>query len=359
MVESERNKKIYINGLGCISPQESLNNLPLPAEPLCIEGNRLKTIDPNYKEFVPPEMVRRMGRIIKMGVAAGKTALADAGIEKPEMIITGTGLGCIQDTEKFLGNMIRNHEEFLTPTSFIQSTHNTVSAQIALLTKCHGTNFTYVHRGASFESAILDSILRIEQAETSQILLGAADEITNDSFVIQERLGFWRRDPISSCQVIQQPGRGSVAGEGAAFFVLETAPRDSTYAILHDTSMLSGPASQEEILHWINRFLQNHKLNSGNISLLLSGKNGNTSHDTGMDIILSQVFRDIPLGYFKHLCGEYMTATGFATWLAACMLKAQHVPSYVGMQPIDNLDNILIYNNYQDINHTLILLSKS
>ena len=51
----------------------------------------------------------------------------------PDAIITGTGLGCLEDTEKFLTAMVTNKEEFLTPTSFIQSTHNTVSAQIALL----------------------------------------------------------------------------------------------------------------------------------------------------------------------------------------------------------------------------------
>jgi 3-oxoacyl-[acyl-carrier-protein] synthase II len=300
-----------------------------------------------------------MGRIIKMGVAAGKTALADAGIEKPEMIITGTGLGCIQDTEKFLGNMIKNKEEFLTPTSFIQSTHNTVSAQIALLTKCHGTNFTYVHRGFSFESAILDILLRIEQNETNQVLLGAADELTNDSFKIQERLGLWRKSPVDSCQVIQNPAKGTIAGEGAAFFLLETTKTPETYAVLNDASMLFNPASGEEINQWITHFLELHQLDPGNIDLLLCGKNGDMRLDPAYDVVTDQLFGDTALGYFKHLCGEYMTATGFATWLAAMMLREQQVPSYVGSKPAGSLDHILVYNNFEGINHTLILLSKS
>ena len=94
--------------------------------------------------------------------------------------------------------MIRNKEEFLTPTSFIQSTHNTVGAQIALLLKCHGYNFAYVHRGLSFESALTDAMMRLEQGHAENILTGGIDEITGDSFAIMQRLGHWKRKPVLS-----------------------------------------------------------------------------------------------------------------------------------------------------------------
>ena len=177
-------KEIFITGLGNVSPQKTFDNSSFLEEVMHFSSNQLRCQDPNYKDFVPADMLRRMSRIIKFGVAAGKKCLADAGGGIPDAIITGTGLGCIEDTEKFLTNMIRSKEEFLTPTSFIQSTHNTVSAQIALLLKCHNYNFTYVHRGFSFESALLDSMLRLESGESNNVLLGAMDEMTPNTFQI-------------------------------------------------------------------------------------------------------------------------------------------------------------------------------
>ncbi len=46
----------------------------------------------------------------------------------PGAIITGTALGCLEDTVTFLTRMIELNEELLPPTAFIQSTHNTVAA---------------------------------------------------------------------------------------------------------------------------------------------------------------------------------------------------------------------------------------
>ena len=56
-------------------------------------------------------------------------------------------------------------KNILTPTSFIQSTHNTVGGQIALELQCKGYNFTYVHGSNSFESALLDAKLQLELNE--------------------------------------------------------------------------------------------------------------------------------------------------------------------------------------------------
>jgi len=353
-------KDIYINGLGCISPQPTLNNTSFLEEPVSAESNRLKAIDPNYKEFVPPEMVRRMGRIIKMGVAAAKTCMADAGDPTPEMIITGTGLGCIQDTEKFLGNMISNNEEFLTPTSFIQSTHNTIGAQIALLLKCHGYNFTYVHRGFSFETAIIDSLMKLISGSAANVLLGCADELTDNSFTIQNRMGFWRSHPVDNLHIYTYPGKGAIAGEGAAFFLLETEKRPNSYAVLKDAGTLFNPRFAEAVKSWINEFLVKQNLSIRDIDLLMTGKNGDAGFDPKYDEVTDNLLNDIPMCNYKHLCGDYMTATGFATWLAARILHRQAVPRVVQVtMPPASLKNILIYNQYRGINHSLILLSQA
>ena len=221
---------LYITGLGNISPQKTWDNNHFTDDFMVVETNYLSCQDPNYKEYITGDMVRRMSRIIKMGVAAGKICLADAGCTMPDAIITGTGLGCIEDTEKFLTNMIINNEEFLTPTSFIQSTHNTVSAQIALILKCHNYNFTFVHRGFSFQSALLDSFIRINSGESGMVLLGGIDEMTPNTFKILQRLGHYKMKPVKNMNLLKDHSRGTIAGEGAAFFLLSAKPSPKNYA---------------------------------------------------------------------------------------------------------------------------------
>jgi 3-oxoacyl-[acyl-carrier-protein] synthase II len=351
---------IYINAIGNISPQKTTDNGRFLDEPCSYEGLRLSSIDPGYREYIPAELIRRMGRIIKMGVAASKICLKEAGCSVPDAIITGTGLGCIEDTEKFLGTMIRNKEEFLTPTSFIQSTHNTVGAQIALLLKCHGYNFTYVHRGVSFESALTDAVMRLENDQAANVLAGGIDELTEHSFQIMQRLGHWKRKPLDSLRLLENHDRGTIAGEGAAFFLLEKERKENTYAELNEVKMLFDPAGTEEISEQLAGFLALHGLVPGDIGLLITGLNGDPSSDKVYREVGGKIFSTTPQAYFKHLCGEYMTASSFGMWLGSMIMKTGTVPEVVRLTPPPaGLRHILLWNHYRQTHHSFILLTKA
>ena len=66
---------MYINGTGCISHQNTIDvdaffeNSHFDCLPLLIAQ------EPDYKDYVPTNMLRRMSHIIKMGVAAAKISL--------------------------------------------------------------------------------------------------------------------------------------------------------------------------------------------------------------------------------------------------------------------------------------------
>jgi 3-oxoacyl-(acyl-carrier-protein) synthase len=92
----------YIKGMGNISPQKTWDDSGFLEQPLIFEGDKLSCHEPDYTRFVDPKQLRRMSRIIKMGVAAGSMALKDAGIAVPNGIITGTAYGCLEDTESFV-----------------------------------------------------------------------------------------------------------------------------------------------------------------------------------------------------------------------------------------------------------------
>lgn len=128
-----------------------------------------------------------MSRILKRALATSITALNESGISHPEAIITGTGTGCMENSEKFLIDLCRYGENCLKPTLFMQSTHNTISSLIAIILKCHGYNNTYSHMGISFESALLDAWLQIKSGMIRNALIGAHDEVTPFMALVMER----------------------------------------------------------------------------------------------------------------------------------------------------------------------------
>jgi hypothetical protein len=75
---------------------------------------------------------------------------------------------------------------------------------------------------------------------------------------------------------------------------------------------------------------------------------------------MDSTFRNLPCIDFKHLCGEYDTASSFALWLASLILKQQHIPAQLlqGNKIPGAIHNILIYNHLRGINHSLYLLEQ-
>ncbi len=351
---------VYINGLGIISPQPAIEQAFSFSENEHLKNKGfLKCIEPDYKNYINPSLLRRMSRIIKMGVASAQICLNDAGIKMPDAIITGTGLGCIEDTEKFLTNIFEGNEALLAPTSFIQSTHNTVGGQIALLLGCHHYNFTYVHRGFSFESALLDAMMILKEKNGENILVGGTDELTPNSYTIMERLGLYKsfQDPESN--ILQTQTNGSLAGEGSTFFLIASEKTENTYAEIKGLKTFYKPSGEEEIKKNISDFLAENNLSEKEIGLVILGFSGDKEKDHIYQSLSEHTFNQNSIAYFKHLSGEYHTATAFALWLAAEIIKTGNIPEDIlTKQKTESTKHILIYNHYENINHSLYLLSK-
>src|ERR1700742_3064475 len=116
--------KIFIRSTSCISPQETFNHQIFFSSPKEYTTNFLKVIEPDYKNILDAKLMRRMSQVVRTGVAAAVACLKEAGKEYVDAIITGTAYGCMEDSEKFLKTIVEQDEQMLSPTSFIQSTHN-------------------------------------------------------------------------------------------------------------------------------------------------------------------------------------------------------------------------------------------
>ncbi|WP_405573527.1 beta-ketoacyl synthase N-terminal-like domain-containing protein [Winogradskyella sp. Asnod2-B02-A] len=352
-------KTVYINSVCSISSQKTFDNSEFLDEIINHEENIILAVNPNYKEFIAPAESRRMAKGIKMGVAASKIALKDAGIEAVDAIITGTGMGCLRDSEKFLGNLIDNDEQFLTPTSFIQSTHNTVGGQIALNLQCKGYNFTYVHSSISFESTVLDAKLMLENNEANTILVGGVDEIGDYTAKLHQIINHIKAEKTSSSELLNSKTKGSIFSEGANFFVLSNEKATSSYAKI-DAINTYNTLGESTITELAKTFLLENDIVIDEIDIIVLGNNGDVNFDGFYNELSSGIFQNTQQVYYKHLCGEFMTASSFGVWLASKILKTQTLPEIAKINNLQdsNFKTILLYNQYRGENHSFTLLSK-
>ncbi len=354
------NNQVYINALACISPQDTLNAEQFLQSSEFVSGSPMRSIEPTYKEHIDRRYLRRMGRMVRMGVAAATKALADADIKNPDAILVGTGMGCLEDTEKFLRAIYESDENIASPNQFIQSTHNNVAAQIALMLGCYNYNFTYVHRGFSFESAMLDAILHVQEAgeNKTDILVGACDELTDMYLEVTSKLNIWK-SKVPRHSLKYNMGIKSEQGEGAAFFAVSNQRSQNTIASLDALRMVYKPQSSARLTDEIDHFLARQSLTLDDIDLVLLGYDGGGQKGDVYDEVVNSVFDGKNQAVYKHLCGEYKTAGAFATWLSCEMIRQQHVPEFVKWNAfeIDTIRRVLIFNNYNSANFVLSLLS--
>ena len=348
--------KVYIRSSACISAQNTFGKQPFLQDIIEYNGTRLKTIEPDYKLYIDPKQIRRMSHVIKMGVAAAKECLAMGNTEMPGAIITGTAFGCMEDTITFLTRIVEEHEELLPPTAFIQSTHNTVAAQIALMLKCHSYNNTFVHKGMSFESALFDAVMLLKEQEADNILVGGTEEMVDTSFTVLTRLGLYKRFPLSNLALFETESKGTIGGEGAAFFLLTDKPSTYNLAELTAVKTLYNPQNLEAS---IEGFLKDNSLDIADVDLMITGRNGDINNDRIYKSLEQSLFKGTAIANYKHLCGEYPTSSSFGLWLAANIIKTGEVPAVIIQNKVNDRAprKVLFYNHYQSKYHSLMLVS--
>ncbi len=374
--------KVFVNGISSISVQEEFT---WGKGFLEVSEEISRAHKPDFKKYIKPAALRRMSPAIKMGLSAGKMALEDAKLEMPDAIITGTGQGCKRDTERFLTEMESGGEVLLSPTSFIQSTHNTLAGQMALHIKCRGYNITYTQNSASLELALQDALMQLQEKSAKNILTGGVEEISelitgfmafdgqlkknhktdlldnrdlNTPNLVSNQDVFSKNylADLPQGRLLQSKTPGTFFAEGSQFFVLSSEKNKNNYAELKDLTVKYRP---ENMNTEIQTFLAKNDLELSDIDTLILGNNGDFRFDNHYHTLQQGIFKEtLQLG-FKQFSGEYDTASGFAVWAACRILKSGIIPSEMKLnkKSVSKIKNILIYNQYLGKNHSLILLS--
>ena len=368
--QAQQPDSIFVLSAKQISMQQPLSEEWIE-NPIMYEVPFTRSIDPNFKEYVSPIEARRMGRILKRALATSKEALKAAGCNTVDAIMTGTGFGCIENTEFFLDALSNEGEQLLKPTYFMQSTHNTISSLVAIQTKNYNYNATYAHKGISFESALHDAWLQFHLGKIGSALVGCHDEMTETFHSIMKKGGVMGQDdercgevavsvvlsnnPVS--QVVEPVETPSHSPSALRPFDGPQGPQ--ALCRLTGLKMLHQP-TMNNLMDAVTTMLQSADRSLADVDYILTGISGNHENDKAYLAESKTLFGDKPLLKYKHLFGENFTASGLGFYVAAQCLKAGKVPAPLFVNPNEAASKqpacILLFNRSDGKDYTLILL---
>ena len=202
-------------------------------------------------------------------------------------------------------------------------------------------------------------MLLLKDNPAAKLLVGGIDEITKDSHAILARFGLYRSSSDSSLRLFDKETKGSLHGEGAAFFLLTNEASHKNIACLEALETFYKPADEAAITTGIRHFLARQELSVDDIDLLITGNNGDKKNDAIFHQVRQDIFPATTAIKYKHLSGDYPTANAFACWLATEIIRQKKIPVWYAGTPVTKPAprSILIYNHQQMTHHSLILLT--
>ncbi len=159
---------------------------------------------------LPGKRFRKLGRFVRLGLAAASRASRSAGIERfPSArtgIFLGSGLGNLPDLFGFAQAAHDLTGELMpSPIQFANSVGNSAAFYIAQAFELSGPVLALSQEEVSFESALISAACLLEANDIDLALVGALDIFQPDEVEHVQRMGY--EPPLT-------------AGEGSAWLVL-------------------------------------------------------------------------------------------------------------------------------------------
>ncbi len=312
---------MYITKAASISYQDSFQNEAL-VEDLKTISKENALIEPDYDHIIDASALRRMSSVVKMAVASALECINQKELN-PEAIIVGSAHGCPYNTKRFLQSIHTRKGKLLSPTPFMLSTHNSIAGQISLLTKNHCYNITHTQNSLSFEHALIDAQMLMEEG-VEEILVGSSDELENDIYDHNLKLN----------------NLLLVNGEGASFFLLRKHEHEKSSPEIKDIAAIT---FVEDLKLTIEQFLQKHQLNISDITTAVYSSSNETNKK-----LIQRSFSNSLLYDLHQYAHSYLTSSSLGLHIAYSQLKkTPHKYALVINNIItENLGLILIKQNH-------------
>lgn len=249
-------------------------------------------------ELLSPNQRRRLGRLIQMALIAARRC------HKPESgkrvaVAIGTGLGCLEDAEAFIENLIAKEEREPMPARFPNSVHNAPASQVAIDQKATGLNSAPTVGEISFECGLWQVLNQLAIGEADIVLAGAADELNDYTLTIGKRWQLWK-DPV-------------LPGEGAMVASLVRPDSQGKKLATIETVKLGRyrrPYDPKAEVNWISS-----AADLKTIEVLLLGAHGTAALEPAyqqfLEAVINSCGHSLRHEMYKDRCGEFHSASAF------------------------------------------------
>ena len=320
-------------------------------------------------ELFPGSRLRRLGRAQAMALCAVKLSLQGGArpmtAQGDEVAVcVGTAWAELGVELDFLENMIRRGEKGARPTKFANSVHNALASQVAMEFNFTGENHSFTHDTLSFEDALWQGRNLLSRGRARRVVVCGVDALTDFLLLRGHLLGDLRPGPAPLRPLQEpEPRTGTLPGEGAAAMVLAPAGA-SPHALARLAAVVArGPCRRQEIsmadeVAFIEEAAAQAGLPPAGFHLLVGANGG--SRDASYHEVAQKIAPSGGVGVYRHLTGDYATASALGLALAARTVAAGALPDEVrlvqGSAP-GGPTPVLLYHLSRSGNHSALVLS--
>lgn len=239
-------RRVVITGLGMVTPvgltvAESWQNILAgksgisPIEHFDVSdfptrfGGSVKGFDAT--DYIPGKDIKKMDPFIHYGIAAGKQAIEDSGLEVTEGnaerigVYIGAGIGGLTGIEKghdaFMKSGPRKISPFFVPSNII----NMISGNLSIMHGMKGPNLAITTACATGTHCVGDAARLIEYGDADVMIAGGAEMATSPTglggFCAARALSSRNDDPQRASRPWDKDRDGFVLSDGAGVVVLE------------------------------------------------------------------------------------------------------------------------------------------
>src|SRR5215467_8659357 len=208
------------SGIGWISTFDT-DGLPVRV------AGEVKSFDPT--QVVSPKEARKLERIVLLGVAAGREALTDAGMNGFDParvgVVFGSAIGGVPGILE-QGEILRERGPDRVSPNFLPNVLvDSASGQLAISLGIKGLNYAVVSACATGSHSIGEAAEIIKRGDADAVLAGGAEAAMHPlilaGFTAMRGLAAEDEDPPRASRPFDATRAGFVMGEGSAVLVLE------------------------------------------------------------------------------------------------------------------------------------------
>lgn len=192
-------------------------------------GGSVKNFDAS--QYIPPKDVKKMDVFIHYGIAAGKQAIEDAGLEVTDAnahrigVAIGSGIGGLNGIEHGYDGYLKGGPRKISPFFVPSNIINMISGNLSIMYGMKGPNFAIVTACTTGTHNIGEAARIIEYGDADVMVAGGSEMATTPSglggFCSARALSTRNDDPQTASRPWDKDRDGFVLSDGGGAVVLE------------------------------------------------------------------------------------------------------------------------------------------